>query len=634
MSGIVGIFHLDSGPVDRLLLRRMTEFLAFRGPDAQEIWSAGPVGFGHAMLRTTNESVRERQPASLDGQVWITADARIDGRLDLVRELQLEGRDCSEATPDPELILHAYHVWDEECVERLLGDFAFAIWDGRHRRLFCGRDHFGVKPFYYAQVGNCLVFSNTLDCLRLHRSASDKLNVLAVADFLLFGSNQELDSTIFADLRRLRPAHTLTWSQGDFHTHRYWTLPIEDPISYQRADEYVEHFRELLRRAVRDRLRTNCVGVFMSGGLDSTTVAATAKEVAAKWSSPGEIHAHTVVYDRLIPDEERRYSGMVAEALGIPVGYLLADNYALYERWDDPEVYSPEPNANPLQALEVDLLRQAAAHSRVVLTGNGGDPALSMSLSSHLWKLGRGLQLGRLARDFGLFMMCTGRLSRLYLRTRLRAFYEGHLFHPSFPTWVNEEFAARLSLRERWERLNKQPLPGHPYRPLAYQALVSPVWTFQFEASDPGATGIPVESRNPFFDIRMLKYLLRLPPLPWSADKELFRRAMRGILPEPVRLRQKTPLAADPASELVKRGDGAWVDQLEPESAMRQFVDWSRLPGIGGEKDPYRCWINLRPRSLNFWLHSQSAIWYKYSVSVARGGRNGTHKAAASQEGL
>lgn len=290
MSGIVGIFHLDSGPVDRLLLRRMTEFLAFRGPDAQEIWSAGPVGFGHAMLRTTNESVRERQPASLDGQVWITADARIDGRLDLVRELQLEGRDCSEATPDPELILHAYHVWGERCVERLLGDFAFAIWDGRHRRLFCGRDHFGVKPFYYAQVGNCLVFSNTLDCLRLHRSASDKLNVLAVADFLLFGSNQELDSTIFADLRRLRPAHTLTWSQGDFHTHRYWTLPIEDPISYQRADEYVEHFRELLRRAVRDRLRTNCVGVFMSGGLDSTTLPQWRK----KWRRGGRLPARSM----------------------------------------------------------------------------------------------------------------------------------------------------------------------------------------------------------------------------------------------------------------------------------------------------------------------------------------------------
>ena len=139
MSGIVGIINLDGRPVSRELLRRMTDFMIYRGPDAQEIWSAGPVGFGHAMLRTTRESLKESQPLSLDGEIWITADARIDGREELIGKLESKvAADLGDVT-DVELILRAYNVWGEGCLEHLIGDFAFAIWDQRERRLFCAR---------------------------------------------------------------------------------------------------------------------------------------------------------------------------------------------------------------------------------------------------------------------------------------------------------------------------------------------------------------------------------------------------------------------------------------------------------------------------------------------------------------
>ncbi len=178
MSGIVGMVTLDGSPIDRELLERMTASLAFRGPDAQVTWADGPVGFGHTLLRTTFESEHEQQPCSLDGQVWITADARIDDRANLIDKLAAHGREASLDVPDVELILHAYHVWGEKCVEHLLGDFAFAIWDGRERRLFCARDHFGVKPFFYAVVGGCFVFSNTLNCVRLHPGVSGRFERL------------------------------------------------------------------------------------------------------------------------------------------------------------------------------------------------------------------------------------------------------------------------------------------------------------------------------------------------------------------------------------------------------------------------------------------------------------------------
>ena len=239
MSGIAGLVNLNGAPVDADLLRRMTAFIAFRGPDAQTTWVDGAVGFGHAMLLTTFEQARERQPHSLDGHVWITADAHIDDRAELRRKLAAQGRsDVADAT-DVDLILHAYGVWGEACVDHLLGDFAFAIWDGPRRTLFCAHDHFGVKPFYYAQVGTGSVFSNTLNVVRLHPRVASELNELAIADFLLFGYNQEADTTTFAAIRRIPPAHTLVLHDGEMQVRRYWTLPIEEPLHYKRPEEYV-----------------------------------------------------------------------------------------------------------------------------------------------------------------------------------------------------------------------------------------------------------------------------------------------------------------------------------------------------------------------------------------------------------
>ena len=271
MSGIVGLVNTDGAPVDRRLLARMTDAMRFRGPDAQRMWIDASVGFGHALLTTTDDARRERQPCTIDGRMWISADARIDGRDDLTRALAAHGCDAADAN-DAELVLHAYAAWGDRCVERLTGDFAFALWDGPRRRLFCARDRFGVKPFYYAHRGSALVFSNTLDCVRLHPSVTGELNDLAIADFLLFQRNQTLDTTAFADIRRLPAGHALTWAGGHAQVRRYWTLSFDREIRYRRATEYVEHFSDLLTAAVRDRLRTRRVAVMMSGGLDSTAV--------------------------------------------------------------------------------------------------------------------------------------------------------------------------------------------------------------------------------------------------------------------------------------------------------------------------------------------------------------------------
>jgi asparagine synthase (glutamine-hydrolysing) len=337
LSGIVGIFHRNGAPIERTLLQALVKFLSYRGPDSQATWSDGLAGLGNAMLRTTWESTGEQQPGGLDGRFWITADARLDCRAELLAELERSGRGIGSTAPDSELILHAYAVWGDQCVDHLRGDFSFGIWDAGAKALFCARDHFGVKPFYYAQVGDFLVFSNTLNCVRLHPHVSDELNDRAIGDFLLFGLNYDNATTTFRDVLRLPPAHCLTFSRDGLRIERYWAPPTDGRIRYSRIEDYVENFQVLLRAAVADRLRANRAGILLSGGLDSSSVATVAKEVSAKSSRATDICGYTHVYESLIPHDDGAYASEAGEFLRVPIKFIAMDHTELFERWNDPE---------------------------------------------------------------------------------------------------------------------------------------------------------------------------------------------------------------------------------------------------------------------------------------------------------
>ncbi|HEX5081931.1 MAG TPA: asparagine synthase-related protein [Blastocatellia bacterium] len=609
MSGIAGTFNFDCAPVSPQLLRRMAESMAFRGPDKQVTWVDGGAGLVHTMLRTTDESFRERQPFSLDSRIWIVADARVDGGDDLVRRLETAGRGYLKNATDVELILHAYYAWGEDCVSHLIGDFAFAIWDKRERSLFCARDHFGVKPFYYARAGNSLIVSNTLSCIRLHPGVSDRLNDQAVGDFLIWDTNESQETTFFADVQKLPAAHTLSWSNGGLRIRRYWTMPIEDEIRRRRETDYVERFVELLDHAVNDRLRTDRVGVFMSGGMDSPTVAATANKLLSRKSAPFDLRAYTIVYDRLIPDEERLYSGLVAEHIGIPINYTVVDDYPLYGGFDEPEFHRPEPVNIPSTSMWLDQYRQIARHTRVTLTGQGGDVVLRGSFS-YLINLFKSLRFGRAALEVGRHVLTHGGLPQIGFRTRIRRWLKRSAWKPPYPDWLNRDFEARLSLPERWNQLLTEAPHIHPRRPEAYQFLTATFWTKMFENYDPEVSGVPIETRHPLFDLRLLRYTLALPTLPVCVDKRLMRLAMRGLLPERTLRRPKAPLAGDPTPDRLRDCAGRLWQSFVPVEALSQYVDLSKYAnrdfGVASERprklDSELATLEMRPISLNRWL--------------------------------
>jgi asparagine synthase (glutamine-hydrolysing) len=613
MSGIVGIINLDGAPIDPKLLRRMTDSMTFRGPDAQEVWVDGNVGFGHTMLRTTWEAETEKQPLTLDGRVWLTADARIDGRAELISELEIKLRtklripersnangSYSRTPNDAELILHAYHAWGEDCVKHLIGDFAFAIWDGRGRRLFCARDQFGVKPFYYARVADCFVFSNTLNCVRLHPAVSAKLNDVAIGDFLLWGENQEPATTAFADIARLPGAHSLMISQAGLSVRRYWSLPADFHLNYKDSRDYPEQFRALLSQSVADRLRTDRVALEVSGGLDSTSVAATAKQLMANRPDDA-MKGFCVSYERLIPDQEKRYADIAAAAIGLPIEHIIGDDSPLFEE----DVPKPEPfNVYPLSAISTEVLKRMAAHSRVALTGWDGDTWMHETPRHYFRFLLKRGQLGRLASAMSWYVKSQRKPPPVGVRTMLMRLRGKYPVRPPYPVWLEPEFEARAGLRERWEEVNAEPALAHPTRPRAFDVLSSPSWASLFESYDAGVTGLPMEARHPVTDLRVVEFLLRLPPVPWCVNKQIVRAAMRDKLPPEIVRRPKTPLAGDPAIGIAGKGVAA-SDRFEPHSMLMPYIEQTALRGISRENDTWALWMNSRPLGLSLWLKSR-----------------------------
>ncbi|MGA8768073.1 MAG: asparagine synthase-related protein, partial [Candidatus Acidiferrales bacterium] len=588
-------------------------------PDACEVWADGPVGFGHTLLRTTYESLAENQPASLDRQFWITADARIDCRAELETELANAGRKVRQAAPDPELILHAYAVWGEACVQHLRGDFAFAIWDARRKTLFCARDHFGVKPFYYADLGDLFLFSNTLNCLRLHADVSDELNESAIADFLLFGLNCDEATTTFRDIRRLPPAHFLSVSAAGLRSTRYWSPPIDGRIRYHRSDEYVEHFQTLMQAAVADRLRTSRAGILLSGGLDSSAIAATARELSVKSGGTADLRAYTVTYESLLPDRDGDYAREVAEFLQIPIRCLPVDGLQLFERWDDPELRWPEPVDDPFFAGLFDQFRMVAADCRVVLEGEGMDNLMHFEMRPYVRHLARNREWRHLFADVTLYLRLRPSIWP-GVRRRFTSLLGRGNGASEFPQWFEPGFAKRMSLQDRWRELSVvRTTPAHPVVPVAHASLTLPQWSHSLELQDPGVTRCAVEVRHPFLDLRIVDYVLALPPFPWSFQKRLLREAMAGHLPESVRLRPKTPLAGDSLVEMLQRPGASAVDQACWTEQIDHYVNTAALPVLYGERNPELASAAIRPLCLNFWLQSVQRVRYN-NYAEARNG--------------
>jgi asparagine synthase (glutamine-hydrolysing) len=610
MSAIAGIFYLDGQPVDRSDLGRMVDTLAHRGPDGSAIWSEGFVGLGHGMLWTTPESLLEKLPlVDRTSNLVITADARIDNRDELIAKLQFGDRPAEKIT-DSQLILAAYEQWGKRCPEYLLGDFAFAIWDARQQQLFCARDHMGVKPFYYYYSGKFLVFASEIRALLCLREVPRQLNEARVADYLVQNNGHmrsildDRNMTLYQNLVPLPPACWMIVDPDGLRTQTYWSLDPERELRLSSNEEYAEAFTELFTKAVNCRLRSAFpIGVMLSGGLDSSSVACTASQLLTEAGA-----SHLPTFSAIFPSlpakelrfvDERHYINAVVEKGGFTPQYIEADRLSPLRDLD--RVYSHEDEClcAPNLYLTRNVYRTAQQQNiRVMLDGLDGDIVVSHG-TLHLKELaqtGRWLSLaqqmgvaGTYSRSpwslFWYCLWCYSLRSTLIRGPIRRVWQKIQSYSPSqqnVSSIINTDFAQRLQLQERVQAIESQRSKYQTVRGEHYQNLTAGIVQSALQAVGRTGAAFAIEPRHPFFDKRLVEFCLALPTeqkLSQGWTRIVLRRAMTDILPASVQWRNTKANLSSSFNRGFLTHERQLIDKivLSEPGILADYVDFAAL---------------------------------------------------------
>lgn len=555
MSGIVGIINFDGEPVEQELLQKMTDTLALRGPDRTGLWINGNIGFGHTLLAATPEHQREKQPCTIDGQVWIVADARIDDRTHLKNKLRAKGHLNVDTATDVELILYSYYAWEENCVDHLLGDFSFAIWDKNKNKLFCARDHMGVKPFVYYRRGDLFIFASEVQAIIAYPDVPRKVNEARIVEYLVEMPAIETQSTVFQDILRLSPANYLLVNSEKQLTRRYWNPDAFAEIHYGSDEQYGEAFLDVFSKAVICRLRSpGLVGSMLSGGLDSSSIVGIARDWM-KQNNHSRLHTFSAIAEDEDNDTETHFiKSMLAQGHVVPITVKPSEIFSIQTEIEQ-LLSHKDYMFGQYQSLPQLMYILAAKHNmRAILTGLDGDVVASNhpNYISFLiragkwrtaWEEANGLSkfYARWNKSALHYLLQYGRFSLPdFIRTTRYTHTKEHYLQSILDSSIiNPDFARRNNLGERLLELKRLILPPGTtsIRQLNAYHLRLPNNARALERYDRMASLYSIETRHPLMDKRVIEFSLSLP---WNLrvrtgwTKFIMRKALSGILPEEV----------------------------------------------------------------------------------------------------
>ncbi|MCH8826426.1 MAG: hypothetical protein IIB16_05655 [Chloroflexi bacterium] len=542
MSGIAGVFNLDGSPVAAGLLDGMLRDISHLGPDDSGLWLRGVVGFAHTQLRTTPESRYERQPLTLcNDKYTIVWDGRVDNRPQLIEELGPEVS-VTEFTPDAELALWSYVKWGDDAPKRLVGDFAFVIWDDSRQRIFAARDPMGLRTVYYHLTDDAFVFASDIRAITNYHGVAPRLNKLMVGLHLL-GRNHEAEQTYYQGINQIAPAGRMSVDVNGVNKDLYWQPRPWDVIEYDTLEEYVEHFRTVFRLSVESKIRgITPIGITLSGGMDSTSIACTAADIIKRNpSSDTKLTTFSSVFDDHEAADERSYIRHVLEKWDLEHNFILSDNLWAFKPLQSRDVFFSQPYAVPFQARHEGTLQLARkANVRVILTGEGGDEQLNPGFAFLLDHL-MGFRLRKLRQELkfvapnsrksfykaAFWALVPERIKRVYSRVRVG----------KAPRWMNYQFLKSSGALSHTGITTE----GHKFKDLHTETTFvglrglsrQPHFTYIRELWE----SYQVEPRHPFLDLRVIDFLSRLPPhlkFKQGWTKYLLRKAMEGVLPDEI----------------------------------------------------------------------------------------------------
>ncbi len=572
MCGITGVVGADISPKQ---LTKINDTMWHRGPDDGHHFVGDGVGLAARRLAIIDLAGGRQPLCNEDGSVWITYNGEVFNAPQLRTELEQRGHRFQTQT-DTEAIVHGYEEWGVEIIGRLRGMFAFAIWDDRRKRLLIARDRFGMKPLYYAKSGRQFAFgSEVRPILTALPQLPRKPNHEALYRLFEIGYIPTPHSA-FEHIYQLPAAHYLIHEQGDFSIHRYWQPVFSErgaTNSRRSLGEYTEQFMEKLRDAVRAwKLADVPVGSLLSGGLDSSTLAALLTEIS------GTIHTFNIAFDAASHDESAR-AREVARAIGSE-HHELGFGSAEFDKLPHIVRHLEAPQTS-MTSIAIYLLYQACrdAGFKVILTGEGADellggyhwfdgdrrirpmlklPQFSRSL---LAKLPRNIsEAGRrvLARGD------TNPLSRYHLWQQSSTYGDRH-YLLNFGTQQRSPQYTNWHVPDNFSQLE----PLHQFLYLDSQTRMVDFINFEVDRMSMAAS---VEARPPFLDHELWEFCVGLPAdvkLSSAGNKLVLRQGAKSLIPDSITTRKKQGLAT-PHADWWRKTLPAWAEEAVHPTALRE----------------------------------------------------------------
>ena len=376
MCGITGIINKNNNPVDKLLTEKINNLISHRGPDDEGFYHGDNFAFGHRRLSILDLSQDGHQPMHYQDRYTITYNGEVYNYIELKNELEKEGYSFHSNT-DTEVILAAYDKWGESCVNKFNGMWSFALFDSKKNNIFCSRDRFGIKPFYFTEVSNKFIFGSEIKQL-LEFHPNNIVNKSILIDYLVTRFEDYNNDTFFEGVKRLPQSHNLIYDLNNhsYEIKRYYQISFNDDIEKYTLDESVKKYKAELERAVEYRLRSDVkVGTCLSGGLDSSSVAS----IAAKKYNQESKEKFTAIHVKSSQGstDESYYADIVAKNANINLVFTEPTAIDVKNSIDEVIFTQEEPFAYMDVFMQYFVMKKAREEGcTVMLDGQGGDETL------------------------------------------------------------------------------------------------------------------------------------------------------------------------------------------------------------------------------------------------------------------
>src|ERR1700727_505057 len=565
MCGICGVFHSERArQVNRDMLVRMNQQIVHRGPDDDGFLVKENVGLAMRRLSIIDIQTGHQPLSNEDGSVWIVFNGEIYNHLDLRKDLESRGHHYRSKS-DTETIVHLYEEYGRECVAHLRGMFAFAIWDRRKRCLFIARDRLGIKPLYYRFVGGTLLFGSEIKTILAYPGVKPQFNLGGLAEYLAFGYLAG-EASMYAGIRKLMPGHTLTVDEhGNLETSQYWELDVRVDEGSQSREYYVQRYREQLEECVASHLMSDVpLGVFLSGGLDSSAIAALTTKIRKQPIETFSVGYGEEAYSEL------PYARTIAK-------HLKSEHHEVHLSRDEffqtlPRLiwHEDEPIVWPSSVALYFVARLPREHVTVVLTGEGSDETLG-GYTRYPWTLLNSRMdtvYRRLTRPALRHMLRKGIQSFPLAAASKRKLEHTFLVRDgaSWPSFYFDNFYSAFSAAEQDDLLTPETRQragdayagsmkywNHSSADLLHRLLYTDIKTYLVELlmqQDQMSMAASVESRGPFLDHTFVEFAARIPDrlkICGRTQKHTLKAAVSDLLPHGIVHRKKmgfpTPLA-------------------------------------------------------------------------------------------